>query len=73
MIFSTRASAYHPGPRIRHSDAATANHSAYCSNIFFGSTLDLGLVLLAVELRREVPWTYVAGVMEDGFLCYEWN
>lgn len=44
--------------------------TSFATELFFGSKLDLGLVLLVLERQREVDWTYVASIMEDNFPLY---
>lgn len=48
-------------------------NASYITELFFGSNLDGGFVLLAVERQRKVEWTYVAWMMEDSFLWYDEN
>lgn len=47
--------------------------TACITELCFDSNLDLFLVLLAVVGKGQVDWKYVASIIEDPFLCYDWN
>lgn len=43
------------------------------THFFCDGILDVQLVLVAIERKRKVYWTYLDGIMEEPLLWYDWK